>query len=103
MNPYERIVMFIRRPEEHPLLRSAIDDVLTKMSITSPDTDEYRVMSETVTTLLGAEDCTTSKRRVSPDTWAVIAANLFGIAMVIHFEKTGIITTKAMSFAAKLK
>jgi hypothetical protein len=39
--------------------------------------------------------------RVSPDTWAVIAANLVGIVMIITHEHTNAITTKALSLAIR--
>ena len=39
--------------------------------------------------------------RVSPDTWALIGANLFGIALILTHEYTNPITTKALNFAIR--
>lgn len=41
--------------------------------------------------------------RVSPDTWALIGANLVGIVMIITHEYTNPITTKAANFAIRPK
>ncbi len=37
-------------------------------------------------------------RRIKPDTVAVIAANLLGIALILGYEKANVITTKALGF-----
>lgn len=42
-------------------------------------------------------------QRVSPDTWALIGANLLGIALIMTHEFTHPITTKALNFAIKPK
>ena len=43
------------------------------------------------------------RSRVSPDTWALIGANLFGIVIIITHEYAHPITTKALSLAMRLK
>lgn len=44
-----------------------------------------------------------TSRRVSPDTWALIGANLFGILIIVTHEYTNPVTTKALQFAIKPK
>lgn len=44
-----------------------------------------------------------TSRRVSPDTLALIGANLLGIMIIITHEYTNPITTKALQFAIKPK
>lgn len=41
--------------------------------------------------------------RVSPDTWAMIGANLFGIAMITWFERENIVTSKALGFISRIR
>lgn len=40
---------------------------------------------------------------VSPDTLALVAANIIGIAMIIGYERASIITTKAIGFIQRLR
>lgn len=41
--------------------------------------------------------------RVSVDTWAVIAANLLGIILIIGHERANVVTSKALGFVSKLR
>lgn len=41
--------------------------------------------------------------RVSLDTWAIIAANLAGIAIIIGYERVNVITTKALGFVTRMR
>lgn len=38
------------------------------------------------------------KRRISPDTVAIIAGNLLGIVLILTYEKGNVIATKALGF-----
>ena len=40
--------------------------------------------------------------RVSPDTWALVGANLAGIVMILSHEHAHVITSKALGFVRKL-
>lgn len=41
------------------------------------------------------------KKRVSPDTIAVVAGNLLGIVLILTYEKVNVITTKALGFVLR--
>jgi len=43
----------------------------------------------------------TKPHGVKPDTWALIAANILGLVLILNFEKTNILTTKAMNFIVR--
>lgn len=43
------------------------------------------------------------RRRVSPDTLALIAANIVGIVVIIGHERANVIASKALGFVSKLK
>jgi hypothetical protein len=43
------------------------------------------------------------RKRVSPETLALIAANLTGIVIVVGYERVNIIATKALGFVSRLK
>lgn len=40
-------------------------------------------------------------RKISPDTLAMVAGNLLGIALIINHERAEVITTKALGFVLK--
>jgi hypothetical protein len=42
-------------------------------------------------------------RRVSPDTWVVVGANVVGIVAILTYEKLNIITSKAVGFVMRLR
>lgn len=41
--------------------------------------------------------------RVSPDTWAMIAANLAGIVVIVGYERLHVIASKALGFVFKTR
>lgn len=41
------------------------------------------------------------KKRLDPNTVAIIAGNLLGIGLILSYEKLNVITTKALSFVIK--
>lgn len=41
--------------------------------------------------------------RVSLDTWVIVGANLLGILVIIGYERTNVLTSKALSFLSKLR
>jgi hypothetical protein len=43
------------------------------------------------------------RKRVSPDTLALIAANLSGIIVIIGYERVNVIASKALGFVSRLK
>lgn len=43
------------------------------------------------------------RKRVSPETLALIAANLTGIVVIIGYERANVIASKALSFVTRLK
>jgi hypothetical protein len=43
------------------------------------------------------------RRRVSADTWAIVGANIAGIALIIGYERINVIASKALGFVGKLR
>lgn len=44
---------------------------------------------------------TEQQSRISPDTKAMIAANIVSILIILHYEKLDVITSEAMKFISK--
>ncbi len=81
-------------------LEDEIDILHDKMRDEELDKAEYAVMSEHLLRLYEAKNKENSSR-ISPDTVAMIAGNLLGIALILHYEKVDIITSKAVGFIIK--
>lgn len=95
--------MFTKKPApEKSGLDKAIDDLLVQMTYVSPDSKAYSKMTSNLTKLYALRD-DKSKKSISPDTVAVVAGNLLGIAMIVGHEKVGVVTSKALQFVMKAK
>lgn len=85
------------------MLDEAITDCFKEMQGLNSDSDEYGEMNKNVQKLIATRSELTSKRRVSPDTIALILANLAGIVLILGYERAGVIASKALGFVSKLR
>ena len=88
------------KKDKRSYLEVEIDNVLKTMLTMDPASEDYRVMTENLERLykLKAVD---ANKKVSADTIALIAGNLLGLALIMWFEKTNVITTKALGFVLR--
>lgn len=88
------------KKDKRTLLEKEIDNILKTMLTMDAGSEEYTVMAENLERLykLKAVDST---NKVSADTMALIAGNLLGLVLIMSFEKTNIITTKALGFVLR--
>lgn len=94
-------VMFKKPPrDKRTNLEKEIDEVIDEMHNYSSASEDYTKMTVNLERLYKAK-AQERDRRVSPDTIAVIAGNLIGIALIIGYEQANIITTKALGFVMK--
>lgn len=95
--------MFTKKtPATLTRLDKAIEDVLIDMGGFTSETEEYADMLKKLERLYKLKEQDTPQR-VSPDTALTVAANLLGIFMILGYERTSIVTSKALSFVLKLK
>jgi hypothetical protein len=94
--------MSLKKPREQTKLEKAIDDILIELSELSSQTDEYAAMVEQLVKLHKMKE-DEKPSRVSQDTVATIAAHLAGILLIVGYERTNVVTTKALAFMHKLK
>ena len=98
----DRYIMNFRKKDKRTLLEKEIDSVLKRMAETDEISGEYRVLVSYLETLYKARETTREpKKRISPDTWLIVGANLVGIILVLRFEKIDSITSKAVQFIIK--
>lgn len=86
--------------------QKALDDeivrVLAKLSSMEPSDKEYVMVSDNLKVLCDARD-KKDPSSISTETLLAIGANLIGLLIVLNFEKTGVITSKAFGWIWKTK
>ena len=94
--------MFQKPSAEKTGLENTIDNLITQMSNEEGHTESYSAMVRNLETLykLKAED---KPDRVKLDTIAVVAGNLLGVLIIVGFEKSHVMTSKALTTLLKPK
>ena len=83
------------RKQKDEELESQIESVYKSLDLCGPDEEGY---SELLTLLERLNKMKRgSARRINPDTIAVVAGNLLGILIVVAYEQTHVMTSKAFS------
>lgn len=84
---------FKKKPD---LVDPHVEAILSQMTTVTPGSDEYTTLSAQLEQLMKIK---TQERgnRISPDTWAIIGANLLGILVIVSYEHTHALTSKAMN------
>jgi len=92
--------MKITNRDKRTNLEKEIDAAVIKMSAFAPGSKEYSTIADNVETLCKAQS-NEKIRSISPDTFAVVAGNLLGIALILGFEQGHVIASKALGFIIK--
>lgn len=83
-------------------LEATIDTLHVDMIAIPASSPEYAACVDQLAKLYAIKD-PKSKTGVSPDVAVTTAANLVGIAMIIHHERANVIASKALGFVQKLR
>lgn len=86
---------------EKSALEKEIDRLFAELSEKNSESDEYAKVVDQLTKLYKLKEID-SPQRVSWDTLALIAGNLAGILLIIGYERTHIVTSKAIGFVLRL-
>ena len=79
----------------------AIKQLVIKMSLEEPDSDEYRKIAENIRILEEAK--ANEKPWISGDAVFGGLMSLGGIVLILNFEKMGVVASKAMTLLPKIK
>ncbi len=91
-----------KRPKDEPsAVDLAVDQVVKEMQVLDADSAEFRRMSENLVTLMEAKAKEPKPMKISADTIVIATANIVGIVLILLFERTGTITSKALPFIPK--
>ena len=93
--------MFIDRTTKSQL-DASIDAAHGILQNLDPNSQEYGVVLDRIAQL---EKMKTNRRRpsINPDTLVMAATNLLGILLILNYERTDIVTTKALGFVNKTR
>lgn len=94
--------MQIRKPAPKTKLDNVIDELLDEMMLVHGHDDDYSKMTDNLSKLVALKE-TNSKKRVSPDTAAVVGGNIVVALMIIAFEQKHVITSRVLNFMARAR
>ena len=81
-------------------LDKEIDSVLEQMSVLEANTDQYKAMRENLSALCEAR-ALIKPSGPSADAILTVAGSLMGIVLMLGYEQTHVITSKAIGFVLK--
>jgi hypothetical protein len=93
---------FDKKPHD-VALDEAISDILTELNGLNADDEKYAAASDQLVKLMKLKNDITPSWRPSPDALVGAASSVLGIILILHYEKLGVITSKALSFVGKMK
>lgn len=89
-------------PKEKTRLDIEIDKLVLALGDHKATSVEYEKIVEQLNRLMKIRQ-ENRPARVSPDTWAMIGANILGIAMITWFERGNVVTSKALGFIGRVR
>lgn len=95
--------MFGRPARLKPDLNIPIQRVLDEMEVYGPDTPEFPKLVTELERLQRIKGEKKPKIRVSPDTMAIVVGNLLGILIIVSYERSNAMVSKAKDFILKPK
>lgn len=87
--------------KEPTKLDEEIDAVLNQMQSMDATSEDYEKITKNLGKLYELKAMNDKHIKVSPDTLAVILGNLAGIVLILSYEQTHVITSKALGFVIK--
>lgn len=95
--------MLRRRTDETQIaLENTITELQNDMKTRDGDSEEYATMLNRLERLMKLKE-KNSPKQINPDTWLIVGGNLAGILIIVSYEHGRVITSKALSFAGKLR
>lgn len=91
-----------KKSQQSRELETVITETTSELRNLSAETEEFdKVLNQLER--LHVLDTGNRKERVSPDTLALVLGNLAGIGLIVGYERTHVVTSKALGFVLKLR
>ena len=91
----------MNKTEKTNELDDSIATVFARMKDLTPDSPQYSATVDQLLKLYKLREETTSRKRVSPDAMAQVAGSLAGILLIITYERSHALTSKALGHIIK--
>lgn len=95
--------MFKKQEIDTTALDTVITELYSEIAGFEGHEDEYDKTSSQIVKLEKLRHELRAGDKISKETWANVGANLLGILLVLHYEKLGVVTSKAFGFISKLR
>jgi hypothetical protein len=92
----------IKPQPEQTGLQNAIDEILREMQGFTAETDEYAKMVSQLEKLYALKACE-KPDRVSMDTMAIVLGNIIGVIIIVGYERTNVVTSRALNLLFRFK
>lgn len=91
-----------RNPKPEDLkLASAINDCLNELETYGPEDKRYLDTLNSLERLMEVRKNKKPALRFSPDTMLIVAGNLLGILIIVHYERTHAMVSQAKNYTLK--
>lgn len=85
----------LTKKDKKTRMEKVIDSILEKLSTMDPSSEEYEQVVANLETLMKAESYKKDSSKVSADTKWVVIAGILELVLIMGFEQSHVITTKA--------
>lgn len=94
----------IRKPNsDESKLNECIDTLFEEMNSLDGSSPNYSDTADQLVKLMELKKKNNPSWRPSPDAIIGAVASVIGIVLVLHYEKAGVVTSKALNFIGKMK
>ena len=84
-------------------LDGAIAKLKLELDVYNPSDPDWDQNQDRLERLIKLRTETTSKRKISPDTLALVAGNILGILIIVGYEHSHVMVSKASGFIIRPK
>jgi hypothetical protein len=95
--------MFNFKKTEPDPLQMKIDEIFSEMAGFTGDTEEYNKLTDQLVKLKKLQKEMNPSWRPSSDAMIGAVSSVLGIVLILHYEKAGVITSKALGFVNKMR
>lgn len=82
---------------------AAIELAFAELKKHTPESKEYAEILTQIERLSELKTTSVKKDKVSKDNWVQVGGNLAGIGLILGYERTHVLASKALSFVLKSK
>lgn len=94
--------MFKRTPKADNRVNEVLDKIQLEMDTVGPRSPEYYKLLKYFQEVVALQ-AANARKKITPDTMALVAGNLFGILIIVLAEKHHVLGSKGLAFILKSK